>query len=96
LQNDGIGKNYGVDITFEKYLSHGYYYMITGSVFNSQYKGGENIWRNTRYNRIFSFNFLIGKEWQMGRNKQNVLGLNDRLSSQCGDRYSTIITIVTP
>jgi hypothetical protein len=93
LQNDGIGRNYGIDITFEKYLSHGYYYMITGSVFNSQYKGGDNIWRNTRYNRNFTFNFLIGKEWQMGRNKQNVLGLNARLSYQGGDHYSPINTI---
>lgn len=93
LQNNGNGKNYGVDITFEKYLSQGYYYMITGSLFNSKYKGGDNIWRSTRYNRNFTFNFLIGKEWQMGSNKQNVLSLNARLSYQGGDHYSPINTI---
>jgi hypothetical protein len=92
LQNTGTGKNYGVDITFEKYLSDRYYYMITGSVFDSQYKGGDNIWRNNRYNRNFTFNFLIGKEWQMGNNKQNVLSLNARLSYQGGDHYSPINT----
>jgi hypothetical protein len=27
LQNTGLGRNYGLDITFEKYLSQGYYYM---------------------------------------------------------------------
>ena len=90
LINTGNGKNYGVDITFEKYLSYGYYYMITGSVFNSEYKGGDNIWRDTRYNRNYAFNFLIGKEWEMGKNKQNVLGLNARLSYQGGDHYSPI------
>jgi hypothetical protein len=79
LQNNGTGKNYGMDITFEKYLSQGYYYMITASLFNSQYKGGDNVWRDTRYNRNFALNFLIGKEWQMGKNKQNILGLNARL-----------------
>jgi hypothetical protein len=93
LQNSGKGKNYGVDITFEKYLSKGYYYMITGSIFNSQYKGGDNIWRDTRYNRNYAFNFLIGKEWEMGKNKQNVLGLNARLSYQGGDHYSPINTM---
>ncbi len=93
LQNTGKGKNYGVDITFEKYLSKGYYYMITGSIFNSQYKGGDNIWRDTRYNRNYAFNFLIGKEWPMGKNKQNVLGLNARLSYQGGDHYSPINTM---
>ena len=90
LQNNGTGKNYGMDITFEKYLSQGYYYMITASLFNSQYKGGDNVWRNTRYNRNFALNFLIGKEWQMGKNKQNILGLNARLSYQGGDHYSPI------
>ncbi|REK05818.1 MAG: carboxypeptidase-like regulatory domain-containing protein [Bacteroidetes bacterium] len=93
LQNSGKGKNYGVDITFEKYLSKGYYYMITGSIFNSQYMGGDNIWRDTRYNRNYVFNFLIGKEWQTGKNKQNVLGLNARLSYQGGEHYSPINTM---
>lgn len=90
LQNDGVGRNYGVDLTFERYLSQGYYYMVTGSVFNSQYKGGDNLWRSTRYNRNFTFNFLVGKEWQLGNNKQNVLGLNARLGYQGGDHYSPI------
>jgi hypothetical protein len=90
LQNDGSGKNYGIDLTFEKYLSRSYYYMLTGSVFNSRYKGGDAIWRNTRYNRNFAFNFLIGKEWQTGGSKQNVLGLNARICYQGGDHYSPI------
>jgi hypothetical protein len=90
LQSTGNGKNYGVDITFDKYLSRGYYYMITGTLLNSQYRGGDNIWRDTRYNRNYAFNFLIGKEWGMGKNKQNVLGLNVRLSYQGGDHYSPI------
>src|SRR5690606_32917424 len=38
LENKGMGKNYGVDITLEKYLSEGYYYMLTASLFNSEYK----------------------------------------------------------
>ncbi|HEX2982583.1 MAG TPA: carboxypeptidase-like regulatory domain-containing protein, partial [Ignavibacteriales bacterium] len=34
LVNKGTGKNIGVDITLERFLSGGYYYMITGSVFD--------------------------------------------------------------
>ena len=90
LINNGKGRNCGVDVTFEKYLSQGYYYMATASVFNSQYAGGDRIWRNTRYNRNFAVNFLIGKEWQLGKNKQNVLGLNARASYQGGNHYSPI------
>ena len=92
LHNDGTGRNYGIDITFEKYFSKGYYYMATASVFNSRYKGGDNTWRDTRYNRNYAFNFLIGKEWFPGKNRQNVLGVNTRLSYQGGDRYTPVNT----
>jgi len=90
LQNTGKGKNYGIDLTLEKYISKGYYYMFTGSVFKSEYKGGDDIWRSTRFDRNFIFNFLIGKEWQMGYNKQNVLSLNTKVSYQGGNRFSPI------
>ncbi len=90
LLNEGKGRNYGLDITFEKYLSQGYYYLATVSLFNSQYLGGDNIWRSTRYNRNFAINFLIGKEWMLGKNQNHVLSLNTRLSYQGGDHYSPI------
>jgi len=90
LENNGKGRNYGVDLTLEKYLFNGYYYMLTASLFNSKYKGGDEVWHHTRYNRNYAFNFLIGKEWVTGKNKQNVLGLNMRLSYQGGERYSPI------
>lgn len=92
LENSGKGNNYGIDIGLDKYMTNGLYYMLTASIFNSQYKGGDDIWRNTRYNRTFSFNFLAGKEWQFGNNKQNVFGVNARMSYQGGDRYSPINT----
>ena len=90
LKNTGKGLNYGIDITFEKYMSQGYYFMFTGSLFNSRYKGGDKIWRNTRFNRNYLLNFLIGKEWMIGNNKQNIFNVSLRLSYQGGDRYSPI------
>ncbi|MDR1346827.1 MAG: TonB-dependent receptor, partial [Prevotellaceae bacterium] len=92
LQNTGSGKNYGLDITFEKYFSKGYYYMTTFSLFNSQYKGSDNAWRNTRYNRNLAVNVLAGKEWLLGKNKNHILSLNARMNYQGGDRYSPIET----
>lgn len=90
LSNKGKGVNYGIDITFERYMSEGYYYMLTTSLFDSRYKAGDNKWRNTRYNRNFVFNVLAGKEWMVGRSKQNMFNANIRLSYQGGDRYSPI------
>lgn len=91
LVNKGEGRNYGIDITFEKYMSAGYYFLFTSSLFNSEYKGGDGIWRDTRYNRNYLFNFLIGKEWKAGRHRQDVFSLNGRFTYQGGDHYSPIL-----
>lgn len=90
LENTGEGKNYGIDFTLEKYISKGYYYLFTASVFDAKYKGGDGIWRNSRFNRNYVFNFLIGKEWQIGKNKQNTFSINTRVSYQGGNRYSPV------
>lgn len=88
--NEGKGKNYGIDLTFEQFVSKGFYYLVSGSVFDSKYKTNGKDWYNTRYNKGFLFNALVGKEFQMGKNKQNLLGLNFKLSYQGGNRHSLI------
>ncbi|WP_165041846.1 TonB-dependent receptor [Dysgonomonas sp. ZJ709] len=90
LVNKGKGRNYGVDLTLERYLDKGFYYMLTGSVFSSKYKGGDGVWHNTKFNRNYAFNVLVGKEWMMGSNKQNILGANLRFTLQGGERYSPV------
>ena len=90
LENSGLGENFGIDLTLDKYLSDGYYFMVTSSLFRSLYKGGDGIWRDTRYNRNYSFNFLFGKEWQIGKGQKNVLGINARFSYQGGDHYTPL------
>ncbi len=90
LVNEGEGRNYGLDVTLEQYLTHGFYFMFTASVFNAKYKGGDGIWRDSRYDRNYVFNFLTGKEWQLGKSKQNILGMNIRFSYQGGDHFSPV------
>lgn len=90
LRNIGKGRNYGIDITLERYLHKGYYYMFTGSIFKSEYLGGDNIWRDTRLNRSYLFNVLGGKEWIWGKKRQNILSFNLRLSYQGGEHYTPV------
>jgi hypothetical protein len=90
LVNDGKGYNYGIDITFEKYMTKGLYYMVTASVFDSKFRGGDGEWHNTKFNRNFIVNGLIGKDWMFGKNKQNVLGVNLKLTLQGGERYTPV------
>ncbi len=63
--NKGIGRNYGVELTLEKYLQQGFYFLFTQSVFNSEYRGSDLIWRNTAFNSQYFTNFLIVKEWPL-------------------------------
>ena len=90
LVSKGKGRNYGIDVTLERYLADGYYYMFTASLFSSRYKGGDGIWRDTRLNRKFLFNMLGGKEWIVGKKKQNIFGLNLRATYQGGERHSPV------
>ncbi|MDR1601663.1 MAG: carboxypeptidase-like regulatory domain-containing protein [Tannerella sp.] len=90
LENSGKGLNCGIELTFEKYLSRGYYYMYTASLFDSRYRAGDGVWRNTRYNRNFVFNLLAGKEWMTGRAGQNAVNAGIRFTYQGGDRHSPV------
>lgn len=90
LVNDGKGRNYGIDFTLEHYLTKGFYYLFTGSVFKSEYYGSDKVWRNTRFNRGYLFNALAGKEWMIGRQQQNIFSANVRFTYQGGDRFSPI------
>lgn len=90
LVNKGRGRNIGIDITFEKYLNKGYYYMATATLFDSRYMGGDGKWYNTKFNRNYILNILGGKEWVVGKNKNRVWSVNLRCVLQGGDRYSPI------
>lgn len=67
---EGIGRNYGMELTFERFLHKGLYYLFTASLFDSKYQGSDGVWRNTAFNNRYIFNLLLGKEWQFGARKE--------------------------
>jgi hypothetical protein len=96
LVGKGKGQNYGIDLTFEKYLSKGIYYMFTASLFDSKYRGGDGKWYDTRYNRRFILNGLAGREWMLGR---DMFGVNFKAGVLGGQRYTPVdeaATLVHP
>lgn len=78
LVNEGTGRNYGVEITLEKFFSHNWYMLSTASIFQSKYTMPDGIERNTRYNSNYVLNFVAGKEFTVGQSRQNVIGTNIR------------------
>ncbi|MDX1909316.1 MAG: TonB-dependent receptor [Bacteroidia bacterium] len=67
LENTGTGRNYGLELTLEKFFSKGYYFLATGSLFDAKYKGSDGVLRNTVYNGRFAFNGLFAKEFKFGQ-----------------------------
>jgi len=82
----GKGHNVGIDFTLEQYINKGFYYMITASIFDSKYRSNDGVERNTRFNKNYVFNALIGKEWIVGKSKNDLLSLNLRLNYLGGNR----------
>lgn len=91
LVNNGLGRNTGVELTIERGLSNGWYAVLTGTVFDSQYRGGDGIWRPTRFDRRGVGAFLAGKEWTFeGTRTTRQLGLNGRVNVMGGRRYTPV------
>ena len=87
LVNKGIGKNYGVEVTVERFFDNNYYFLINGSLFESKYKSLENVWRNTRYNNNYLINILCGKEFKkLGKKQNQTLALNAKFFFEGGQR----------
>ncbi len=89
LANIGKGRNIGIDITFERFLKNGYYYLITGSVYSSKFAMEDDTWRSTKFDRRFVSNILLGKEFL--NRKSNIWGVNGRLVLMGGERFTPVI-----
>ncbi|MBN1416907.1 MAG: TonB-dependent receptor [Bacteroidales bacterium] len=90
LTNTGTGYNTGIDITLERFLKDGYYFLFTASLFDSKFRGDDGILRNTRFNTRYIVNLLFGKEWTLGRLDNKILGVNARVNFFGGKRATPV------
>lgn len=78
LANEGEGQNIGIDVTLERFLKDRCYYLITFSIYKSEYTDGNGVKRKSRYSGGYVINLVGGKEWTI-RGK-NLLGLNFKVA----------------
>ena len=90
LINEGLGHNYGVELTVEKFFTKGYYFLITASLFQSEYQGADKVWYNTAFNSNYVANALGGYEVKIGKKKNLALAFNLKLTVAGGRRYTPI------
>ena len=86
LVNNGKGYNYGIEFTLERFLNKRFYYLITVSVFQSKYKGSDNVWRNTAFNTHFVNNILLGKEFKI--NERSSFAIDTKMGIAGGQLYT--------
>lgn len=90
LTNKGTGRNYGIELTIEKFFSKGYYGLLTSSLYSSKYKGSDGIERNTAFNGKYIFNILGGKEWNVRSNNRNKISTDIKCTYAGGRTYTPI------
>ncbi len=85
LINSGTGQNYGLELTVERFLHKGFYFLFSTSIFNSTYKGYDEVERNTAFNGNYVFNLLGGYEYKI--NERFMLTFDIKGTLAGGKRY---------
>ncbi len=70
LVNNGKGRNFGAELTVEKFLDKGFYFLVTTSVYQSYFTPSDGKEYNTAYNGNFTFNALVGYELRFRARKK--------------------------
>ena len=89
LINNGTGRNYGVEVTLEKYLSSHFYFLINNSLYEAKYTALDGIERNTKYNGNYVSNFTTGKDF-VSKDGRRTFGINIKMIYAGGFRNSPI------
>lgn len=91
LVNNGIGRNMGVELTYERFMYRNLYYLLSVSLYDSKYKAANGKWYDTRFNTNYAVAFTAGKEWTLSeRRKNRIIGLNIKSIYVGGFRYTPI------
>lgn len=93
LINEGEGENYGLEFTLQKFYFNSWHFMITGAIYESKYRGGDGIVRDTDFNGNFAANFLIGKDFTLSKNR--VLGIGAKITYAGGKRYGYLDNVAS-
>ncbi len=69
LNNDGFGRNYGLEWSLQRFAKKDFYYLLSFSIFDSKFKTDEGIWRNTQFDQKYAYSILVGKDFKQKQKK---------------------------
>lgn len=88
LENTGTGYNYGLEVTIQKFFDKSFFFLFSGTLYDSKYKGSDGVLRNTSYNGTFVTNLLAGKEFKL--NAKNSISAGLKITYAGGKRYGYV------
>ncbi|MBK8878160.1 MAG: TonB-dependent receptor [Haliscomenobacter sp.] len=94
LESSGTGRNIGIDLILEKVFSNGTFFLSSLSLLKSTYVPLNGKRYPTNFDTGLSFNFLGGKEWDLGQGKTLQTGL--RILYNQGQRLTPLATPAGP
>ncbi len=89
LENKGKGRNYGVELSLERYLQHNFYATLSNSFYQSKYTAKDGIERNTRFNGNYIITLIGGKDF-VNERKSRTFGVNIKTIYAGGMRTTPI------
>jgi hypothetical protein len=95
MKNGGRGRNYGIELTFEKFLQNGFYGLLTTSLFKSECSGSNGNMRPSAFDGGYVINLLAGKDFNLKSKKQSprfkkVIAFDGRVCAAGGQRYTPV------
>ncbi len=75
LENKGKGRNYGVEISLERYLQNNFYLTLSNSLYQSKYLAKDQVERNTRFNGNYIITLIGGKDF-VNQRRARTFGIN--------------------
>lgn len=88
LKNTGTGYNYGIEFTVQKFFDKSFFFMFSGTLYDSKYEGSDGVLRNTSYNGLYIANVLGGKEFKLGAKQSISVGI--KVTAAGGKRYGYV------
>lgn len=88
LKNDGTGRNYGIELTVQKFFDKSFFFLFSASLYDSKYTGSDGVERNTSYNGNYAANLLAGKEFKL--NAKQSISAGFKMTYAGGRRYGYV------
>jgi hypothetical protein len=95
LVNEGNGRNYGVELTAEKFFSRSYYLMLTASLYDAKRSGSDGLNYDALYNGRYALNLLGSREFVWGARRDHAISVGGKITLAGGKRYTEIDTVAS-